>query len=178
MGAKRSTRVIGWFACALWVVAWGPVALAGQKRSQPVLDSVVVERVPGWFETGGTYRVVVSRSDGVRFYEGPAGGVTVDVDSATVAHLLAAAKSLELESLPGRLMGQRPYCAVVRTDHPGARITIMSEERRHSVTDDHGCPEGGDRSQSRVLHRLRVFERDVYDRLRLGELFDARPLVN
>lgn len=150
-----------------------PSAVQSIRRTSPG-DSLIVERLPGYFDTLGLgsrwrpgYSVLLTRDGLVRL------GVNAPGDTTRVAErritspmadeLLKSAEDLGLGALPETLLGREPYCRSVLTDAPSIRILLFAGREVHQLLDYLGCVESNDRSETHVVRRLRKFERHLVD---------------
>jgi len=134
---------------------------AEPETSETLGDSLVLERTV-CFGFCPQYRVSIARGGQVRFESRnpqDSGRVAEAVaNPGAVDSLFGRAATLNLDSLPPRLMGQSPYCKLVATDMPTAIISWYRPGGAVRVEDYQGCFVRNDSSATHVIQRLRDFE--------------------
>src|SRR5262245_30501775 len=138
--------------------------LASSLHAQePELDSVVLVRTQTAFRSGPAYRVRLSRDGDVHFESrcpSDLGRVaTSRIDPDTARNLLARARALGIDSLPGDLTGKPPYCRTLYTDFPTVIIELYGPQRAYRLRDYQGCIETRDESPGGIIQQLRAFEK-------------------
>lgn len=153
------------------------------------VDSLIFRRLPGYWEDApprserlAGYRVTISPAGELHFtveHGTEAGQEERQAASADeVAPLFTLAETLDLEGVPERLAGAKPWCDIVATDAPSVAIGIARGDSVSWVVDNHGCTVDRDESEDQLIGRLRELERTTSRILDFDQRFDAVPLVD